>query len=218
MGQAALSHPPTTRAVTLHQKRGHATITSALAAFGAIAVLCVRTSAQEVAIPKVYEPYAFLIGEWDVSVEGRLPAAVSRMLWGPMKTYIRYSGALLVNGKESPNFEGILVWNGVRRTLDMLLVLDLTTQQLVQEQGSISLQPDGSVVREITVYYAEGTLTPPDWTKTAGPAGATARFRHTFKQVSPGRIRASVLRQAEGHWVPSFPGGDNLIMVKRSEG
>ncbi len=175
-------------------------------------------SAQEVPVPKVYAPYAFLIGEWNVSVEGRAPAAVSRFRWGPMKTYIHYSGALLVNGKEAPNWEGILVWNGVRRKLDMLLVLDLSTGDLAQEQGSVSLESDGSVVRDITVYYAEGNAIPPDWTRAAGPDGATARFRHNFKQVAPGRVRSSVMRQTLEGWEPSFPGSDNLVMVKRSAG
>jgi hypothetical protein len=138
------------------------------------------------------------------------------MLWGPMKTYIRYSGALLVAGTESPSWEGMLVWNGVTQRVDMLIALvSGGAGQLAQEQGTISVNADGSVVREIMVFYAEGTPVPPDWTNAAGPEGAIARFRHTFKEIAPGRVRAAVLRQTETGWQPSFPGADKLIMLKR---
>lgn len=177
--------------------------------------LCAPLRAQEVPVPKPYEPYAFLIGEWDVGPEGGAPAAVMRFRWGTKKTYIWYSGALLVEGEEQPSFEGLLVWNGVRHNLDMLLVLDQSTGDLVQEQGSVSVSPDGSVVREVTVYYSEGNALPPDWTTAAGPDGARARFRHTFTAAGPDRIRTSILRESESGWVPSFPGSDALVMTRR---
>jgi hypothetical protein len=155
-------------------------------AFSAMLALSAPSRSQEVAIPKAYEPYAFLIGEWEVGSEGGAPAAVTRFRWGPKQTYIWYSGGLLVNGKEQPGFEGLLVWNGVHHNLDMLLVLDLDTGGLVQEQGAVSVEADGSVVRDITVYYSEGNALPPDWKKAAGPTGAKAHFRQTFKLIGPG--------------------------------
>lgn len=172
---------------------------------------------QEAPIPKVYQPYVFLIGEWEVGPAGGPAAAMTRFLWGPKKTSIRYSGTLLVNGEEQPNFEGLLVWNGVHRNLDMLIVLDLSTGDLVQEQGSVSVQADGSVVRDITVFYSEGNALPPDWKKAAGRDGASAHFRQSFKQIGPGRVRTSVFLESEQGWVPSFPGSDDLVMVKRSQ-
>jgi hypothetical protein len=197
--------------------RSHLLLSACVALFAMLA-LCAPARAQEAPVPKAYEPYAFLIGKWDIGPEGRTPVAITQFRWGPKKTYIWYSGGLLANGKEQPNFEGLLVWNGVRHNLDMLLVLDLNTGDLVQEQGSVSVEADGSVVRDITVYYSEGNALPPDWKRAAGPEGATARFRHSFKQIGPGRVRTSIMRKTDDGWVPSFRGSDALIMVKRSDG
>lgn len=172
--------------------------------------------ADEVPVPAAYEPYAFLIGEWNVGPENGAAAAVTTFAWGPRKTFIRYSGGLLVKGEERPAFEGLLVYNGVRRALDMLLVLELQSGSLVQEQGIVRAQPDGSVVREITVYYSPGNALPPDWTTRAGAAGATSRFRHTFTPLTADRLATSILRESRGQWVPSFPGSDRLIMSRRS--
>jgi hypothetical protein len=42
-------------------------------AFSAMLALSAPSHPQEVAIPKAYEPYAFLIGEWEVGPEGGAP-------------------------------------------------------------------------------------------------------------------------------------------------
>jgi hypothetical protein len=73
-----------------------------------------------------YAPYEFLIGEWNIAPDSGGPSvAVARFRWGPNHSYIWYAGSLLANGEERPHFEGLLVWNGVHRNLDMLLALDL---------------------------------------------------------------------------------------------
>jgi hypothetical protein len=166
-------------------------------------------------MPGPYAPYAFLIGEWDVGPAGGPPAAVARFRWGSAKTYIWYSGALLVGGKEQPTFEGLLVWNGMRQNLDMLLVLEPASGNLVQEQGTMRLEPDGTVVRDITVYYSQGNALPPRWDKAAGPGGATAQFRQTFRRTGPDSLATSVFLKTAAGWVPSFPGSDNLVMTRQ---
>jgi hypothetical protein len=171
---------------------------------------------QDTETPAPYIPYAFLIGEWDVGIAGGKTAAVSRFRWGPTKTYIWYSGALLVEGGEQPSWEGLLVWNGVRKTLDFLLVLEPASGNLVQEQGTMHVEHDGSVVRDITAFYSEGNVVPPNWDTAAGPEGASAQFRHTFKLDGPERILSSVMRKTEAGWIPSFPGSDHLVMTRRS--
>lgn len=171
---------------------------------------------QEVATPPPYAPYAFLIGDWDVGPIGGKAAAVSRFRWGPARTYIWYSGALLVDGGEQPSWEGLLVWNGVRKSLDFLLVLEPTSGNLVQEQGTLHIEQDGTVVREITAFYSEGNAVPPKWDKAAGPEGASAQFRHTFKPDGKDRILSSVMRKTEDGWAPNFPGSDHLVMTRRS--
>ncbi len=186
------------------------------AALSSAAAQNAPVAGREVPVPAVYQPLAFLVGEWEVGPEGAPPAAVTEFRWGPNKTYLWYSGGLLVNGEVQPNFEGILVWNGVRHDLDMLLVLDLSTGDLVQEQGAVHVEEDGTVVRDITVFYSEGNALPPDWRTAAGPEGATGHFRHAFREIAPGRVRTTILYQSESGWVPSFPGSDSLVMVRRS--
>src|SRR5262249_23750731 len=59
-----------------------------------------------------YEPYSFLIGEWDVKADEDGPvAAVIRISWGPNRSYIWYASSLLFDGHEEPHLEGMLVWN-----------------------------------------------------------------------------------------------------------
>jgi hypothetical protein len=179
-----------------------------------LAVLAFAAAAQaSAATPSPYAPYEFLIGEWDIGAEAGGPAVARALFrWGPGNSYIWYAGSLLVNGVEEPHFEGLLVWNGVRRNLDMLLSLDLHGGR-TQEQGIVSIDADGRVVREITAIYSEGAR--PIGQPPAPPQGATARFRQTFRKVGPDRIATEVLRDAGGRWVATFPGSDRLVMTRR---
>jgi hypothetical protein len=161
-----------------------------------------------------YAPYEFLIGQWDVAPEtGGPPVARTTFQWGPGNSYIWYGTSFLVDGAERPHFEGLLVWNGVRKNLDMLLSVDLEGGR-VQERGVVSVKPDGTVVREIMATYSEGTG--PMGRPPAGPAGATARFRQIFRPAGSGRILTKVLRESGKSWVATFPGSDRLVMTRRS--
>ena len=142
-------------------------------------------------------------------------AAVSRWRWGPGKTYVWYSGALLLDGREEPSWEGMLVWNGVRKSLDFLVVLEPASGHLVQEQGTLHVEPDGTVVREITAFYSEGSAAPPTWDKATGADGASARYRQTFKLDGPDRILSAVVRKRNHGWIPNFPGSDHRVMTRR---
>jgi hypothetical protein len=164
-----------------------------------------------------YGPYKFLIGEWDVVPEGGGPAAgVARLKWGPNKSYIWYSMSLLDNGAERPHFEGILVWNGVQKNLDMLLSMDLE-HGLVQEKGFVTAEPDGTVVREITASYSEGVRAMGGHGSTGAQSGATAKFRQTFKAAGPDRILTRALRDSPHGWIATFPGSDRLAMTRRTK-
>jgi len=162
----------------------------------------------------LYAPYAFLIGEWDVKAENddKL-VAVQKVRWGPNKSYMWYSVVLMSDGHEEPHLEGMLMWNGVHKNLDMLFAIDLNSGR-IQEQGTISVAPDGGLVREITAIYSEGL--PKSGGQTVGPEGATGHFRQTYKQIGPDKIQTSVMRQTKTGWVASFPGSDHLVMTRRS--
>jgi hypothetical protein len=122
----------------------------------------------------------------------------------------------MANGVERPHFEGLLMWNGVHRNLDMLLSLDLEGGR-VQEQGTVSITPDGTVVRDITAYYSEGAGMVTTG-RRAGPDGGVARFRQTFKAQSADRVVTSLLRESGDGWAPTFPGSDHLVMIRRDRG
>jgi hypothetical protein len=170
--------------------------------------------AQENRPQNLYAPYEFLIGEWDVKSEtDGTPAAVARVRWGPNRSYIWYSVALIANGQEEPHLEGMLVWNGVHKNLDMLFTIDLRSGRS-QEQGTMSAAQDGSLVREITAVHSAGVPTTSG--KTVGPEGATRHFRQTYKQIGPDKIQTSVMRETDHGWVASFPGSDKMIMTRRS--
>jgi len=160
-----------------------------------------------------FGPYEFLIGEWDVKseIEGS-PMGVQRVRWGPNRSYIWYAVALLSDGREEPHLEGMLVWNGVHKNLDMLFVMDLKSGR-VQEQGTMSVEADGSLVRNITAVYSPGVQA---MTGPVASAGATAQFRQTYKQAGSDKIQTSAMRKTERGWVATFPGSDRLLLVRRS--
>ena len=163
----------------------------------------------------VYAPYAFLIGEWDVTPEGGTqPMAVTRFTWGRGGAYILMSTSLVVQGREKPHFEGMLMWNGVHKYLDMLVALDLRAG-LIQEQGRMFRQEDGVVVREIAAYYSEGARTPDG--AVVGAKGASARFRQTFKAMGQDKIQTSLLRKTADGWQATFPGSDKAVMKRRPQ-
>ena len=163
----------------------------------------------------VYAQYEALIGIWDVTARDGGPSfAVQRFTWGPGHSYIWYAGSFMGrDGKEEPHFEGMLVWNGVHKNLDMLLTMDLKSGR-AQEQGSFSVAPDGTIVREITGVFSEG-VTPMGEGKV-GPDGMSKHFRQTYKPDGADRFLTSVMRETnEGSWVATFPGSENLIMKRR---
>jgi hypothetical protein len=175
-----------------------------------------RLSTSAVPTENRYLPYQFLIGEWDVTTPGETaPLAVQRFAWGPNSSYIWFAGSLIINGSPEPHFEGMLTWNGVHHNLDMLLTLDLKTG-LAAEQGTVSVEPDGTVVRDSNAIFSQGVT--PLGLSTVGPAGAIVHFRQTYKAESSDKVITSAMRETEHGWVATFPRSDRLIMLRRNKG
>jgi hypothetical protein len=160
-----------------------------------------------------YQPYRFLVGEWSVGAPGAAPMGVIRFRFGPGESYLWFSMSMLRGDAEQPHFEGMLLWNGARKNLDMLVALDLVGGN-AQEQGTVSIEPDGSVLREISATYSEG-MRLLDGT-VVGPGGATRAFRQRFTAVGVDRIETALTRKDGERWVPTFPGSDRLVMIRRA--
>jgi hypothetical protein len=163
----------------------------------------------------VYAQYEALIGIWDVTAPDGGPSfAVQRFTWGPGHSYIWYAGSFMErDGKEEPHFEGMLVWNGVHKNLDMLLTMDLKSGR-AQEQGTFNIGPDGTIVREITGVFSEGVT--PIGEGKVGSAGMSRHFRQTYKPDGADKLLTSVMRETnDGSWVATFPGSEKLIMKRR---
>ena len=151
-------------------------------------------------VPAAYEPLAPLIGEWEVSAPGAAPAFVEKFSWGPKRSYVWVEVRLLSTpGDEHLHFEGLVVFNASTRRFDYLFVVE--PGSLTQERGEFRVEVDGTIVRDVALIAA---------------SGETANFRQTFKSLSPGNFRTTLMRETAGGWVPTFPGSDNLTMVRRT--
>jgi len=143
-----------------------------------------------------YAPFAFLIGEWDT------PGGIRQSIrWGPQKSYLWYAVYVRPPGAsgEELHQEGLMTFNGKDRDLDFLFVHD--PGSLNQEQGKVHAEADGSIVRETTAIYADGSV---------------SHFRQTWRSTGENTALTSLLREdADGRWVPNFPGAEKLEMTRR---
>lgn len=157
-----------------------------------------QASPIEAPTPAAYEPYAFLIGEWDTGPAGAPPSFVDRFAWGPSRAYITQSVSLLTPQGEHLHFEGPMMWNAATQRLDFLFAIE--PPSLGQESGDVSIAPDGSFVRDVTL---------------TSPNGAQSVFRHTIRRTGADTATASLVRQTSTGWEPTFPGSDYLEMRRR---
>lgn len=146
-----------------------------------------------------YRAYEFLIGDWYTRPNGAQgPSIHQRFEWGPNRSYIRYATLMAEPGKpEAVHFEGMLVWRGATETLDFLIVVEPGSGD--QEQGTVHVEADGSIIRDVLLTRADGQ---------------TSRFRQTFRSTGRDTAVTTLMRQTTTGWVPTFPGSDNLQMSR----
>jgi hypothetical protein len=162
-----------------------------------------------------YQPYEFLVGEWDVAPAGGPAFGVVRFRWGPNQSYLWYSVSLVENGGEQPHLEGMLMWNAHRKNLDMLLAVDPMGGGGAQEQGTVHVEADGTVVRDITMIASDPGRAQAGGHAPTRPTTAP-QFRQTFKAVGRDTVLTDALRKTDGGWVATFPGSDHLVMIRRA--
>jgi hypothetical protein len=149
-----------------------------------------------------YQPYAFLIGDWDSNIAGPHGGFSIRQSfrWGPERTYIEASAYVRPQGQaEQLHFEGIMTWNEARQSLDFLFMHEPGTGG--QEAGIAHLDGDGAVVREITETDGHGVI---------------GHERQIWRRTGPNTAETSMMHQtADGAWAPNFPGADLIPMTRR---
>jgi hypothetical protein len=131
---------------------------------------------------------------------------------GTNRSYVLYEGQLGPEDARRRHFEGMLMWNGIHKYLDMLIALDLQNG-LAQETGTMPITSDGVVVRDTVATYSPGVA--PHGQALAGDSGVHARFRQTYRSLGPDKVLTQVLRQQGDDWVATFPGSDHLVMNRR---
>jgi len=143
---------------------------------------------------KPYKPYEFLIGDWYSKLSGQDITIHQQFKWGPHKSYIVYASYMAPAGKpEQLHFEGIMVWNGKSKALDFLFALQPGSG--AQEKGTVTVQADGSVVRDVQ-------LTDDD--------GDRDHFRQTFRMLDGGKVATGIMEETPGGW-KSSPLGDIVM-------
>lgn len=147
----------------------------------------------------VYEPFDPLIGTWIILNKSGKAIGTAVFKYGPGKSYIWHSVALAMGGTEEPHYEGVLVWNGGHKGLDMLISLDLNGGR-VQEQGRLTRGGNGVFTREIM---------------STGPTGKQQQFRQTYSPEGGEKLATKVMRRTASGWEPTFPGSDQLTYVRK---
>ena len=139
---------------------------------------------------KPYAPYEFLIGDWYSKIADPNMTIHQQFKWGPGKSYIVYTSFLAVPGKpEQLHFGGMMVWDGKTKALDFLFALQPGSG--AQEKGTVTIQPDGTILREVAMTTPKGDL---------------AHFRQTFRKVDGGKIITSMTEQTATGWKLEPPG------------
>jgi hypothetical protein len=145
---------------------------------------------------KPYKPYEFLIGDWYSKLTGQDMTIHQQFKWGPGKSYIIYASYVAPAGKpEQLHFEGMMVWNGKSKALDFLFALQPGSG--AQEKGTVTVQADGSVVRDVQMTDDDGD---------------DDHFRQTFRMLDGGKVVTGIMEETPGGWKSSPPG--DIVMER----
>jgi len=149
---------------------------------------------------KPYKPYEFLIGDWYSKLAGQDITIHQQFKWGPGRSYIIYASYVAPAGKpEQLHFEGMMVWNGQSKALDFLFALQPGSG--AQEKGTVTVQADGSVVRDVQMTDDDGDRD---------------HFRQTFRMLDGGKVVTGIMEETPGGWKSSPPG--DVVMKRAASG
>ena len=146
-----------------------------------------------------HSAYEWLLGDW-ISKNGGTTIRQSLTL-DPSKAFVTYATYLGAAGQEERlHFEGLMVWNGKSKAFDYLFAVEPGSGS--QERGTVRAEPDGSIVREVELTGADGSV---------------SHFRQTFRKTGPQSAETSLMRKTAAGWEPNFPGSDRIVMVRNPD-
>jgi hypothetical protein len=151
-----------------------------------------------VKIANPYTAYEFLIGDWYTKPNGGPDVRIHQQFsWGTEKGSIKYTTLTNVGtAPEAVHFEGLLVWNGATKDVDYIIVTEPGSGG--QEKGTLHVEADGTVVREVLLTRADGK---------------TSQFRQRFWRENDA-VFTSLMRKTAKGWEPNFPGSARLAMSR----
>ena len=150
------------------------------------------------ATAKPYAPYEFLIGDWYTKLPQENVLIHQQFAWGPGKGSISYATYFNAPGQqEHLHFGGLIIWNGKSKALDYLFAVEPDSG--TQEKGTFTVQPDGSVIREVGATYPNGNVT---------------QNRQTFRKLPDGNVEMDLLDRKPSGWASSMPAGKPIIMSR----
>ena len=174
------------------------------AAAAALLVAPTAANAHEVrqthflATAKVYAPYEFLIGDWYTKLPEGNMVIHQQFSWGPGRGSINYMTFFGPPGREEHfHFGGFMAWNGKSRALDYLFAVEPDSG--VQEKGTLMVQRDGSIIRDILETHPDGTV---------------EHNRQTFRKLADGTVSMDLLDRKPSGWASSLPAGKPIIMSR----
>ena len=144
-----------------------------------------------------HNAYEWLLGEW-FSTNGGTTIR-QKLTLDPNKAFVTFATYLGEPGQnERVHFEGLMVWNGKSKAFDYLFAIEPGSGS--QERGTVRAQPDGSIVRDVELTAADGTV---------------SHFRQTFRKTGPQSAETSLMRKTPIGWVPNFPGSERIAMKRQ---
>ena len=146
---------------------------------------------------KPYSPYEFLIGDWYTKLPKENAVVHQQFAWGAGKASISYATFIVMPGMgEHLHFGGMAIFNPMSKALDYLFAVEPGSG--VVERGTISVQPDGDVVREVEALY---------------PNGKIEKSRQTFHAEADGSVKMDLQSPGATGWRSSLQSGP-MVMTR----
>jgi hypothetical protein len=170
--------------------------------------------------PDVYAPFLWLIGAWEsqpIDQDGLTIRGRMEFSWGERNLFMRYVGRRLVDGRCTPDFEGIMLWHGVNERI-VLTGAYVSSPTLVMEQGTVEAVGPDTLRRQFEVVFAKGEPLPFGRAGTfAPPGGTTMRFRQIWRRASEDRLHEEFAMLRDGKWLTPLPnpgGPDGFVWTR----